>query len=132
MRVAMSESEGVALNPDEQDMLFTEGMLIHDGPHGYRGAIAARAAGISYRQLDYWARTELVKPTVRGAAGLWITASLRLSRHHCAQACQAAARHGHFAAADPLRRDPTPRVGHLRSHRNNPHERRRKCLSLRI
>ncbi|PDQ34649.1 MAG: MerR family transcriptional regulator [Candidatus Lumbricidophila eiseniae] len=65
----MSESEGVALNPDEQDMLFTEGMLIHDGPHGYRGAIAARAAGISYRQLDYWARTELVKPTVRGAAG---------------------------------------------------------------
>ena len=36
---------------------------------GYRGAVAARAAGISYRQLDYWARTELVEPTVRGAAG---------------------------------------------------------------
>ncbi|MEO8096033.1 MAG: MerR family transcriptional regulator, partial [Pseudolysinimonas sp.] len=31
--------------------------------------IAARAAGISYRQLDYWARTQLVEPTVRGAAG---------------------------------------------------------------
>ena len=31
--------------------------------------MAARAAGISYRQLDYWARTELVEPTVRGAAG---------------------------------------------------------------
>ena len=35
---------------------------------GYRGAVAARP-GISYRQLDYWARTELVEPTVRGAAG---------------------------------------------------------------
>lgn len=29
----------------------------------YRGAVAARAAGISYRQLDYWARTELVTPS---------------------------------------------------------------------
>lgn len=29
----------------------------------YRGAVAARAAGITYRQLDYWARTELVTPT---------------------------------------------------------------------
>jgi DNA-binding transcriptional MerR regulator len=36
---------------------------------GYRGATACSAAGISYRQLDYWARTGLVEPTVRGAAG---------------------------------------------------------------
>jgi DNA-binding transcriptional MerR regulator len=41
----------------------------HDDTAGYRGAVAARAAGISYRQLDYWARTQLVEPTVRGAAG---------------------------------------------------------------
>jgi DNA-binding transcriptional MerR regulator len=27
------------------------------------------AAGISYRQLDYWARTGLVEPSIRGAAG---------------------------------------------------------------
>ncbi|HWM34087.1 MAG TPA: MerR family transcriptional regulator [Pseudolysinimonas sp.] len=40
-----------------------------DDKSGYRGAVAARAAGISYRQLDYWARTQLVEPTVRGAAG---------------------------------------------------------------
>lgn len=39
----------------------------HDG--GYKGAVAARAAGISYRQLDYWARTGLVEPTIRGAQG---------------------------------------------------------------
>ena len=36
---------------------------------GYRGASACSAAGISYRQLDYWARTGLVEPTVRGASG---------------------------------------------------------------
>ena len=36
---------------------------------GYRGATACIAAGISYRQLDYWARTGLVEPSVRGAAG---------------------------------------------------------------
>jgi DNA-binding transcriptional MerR regulator len=50
-------------------LLFTDGMPNHDDASGYRGAVAARAAGISYRQLDYWARTELVVPTVRGAAG---------------------------------------------------------------
>src|SRR5690606_37611281 len=36
---------------------------------GYRGTVAMRAAGISYRQLDYWARTGLVVPSVRPAAG---------------------------------------------------------------
>ena len=50
-------------------MLFTDGMPDLDDTTGYRGAVAAKAAGISYRQLDYWARTGLVEPTVRGAAG---------------------------------------------------------------
>lgn len=36
---------------------------------GFRGPTACKAAGITYRQLDYWARTDLVVPTVRGAAG---------------------------------------------------------------
>ena len=36
---------------------------------GYRGPIACSAAGITYRQLDYWARTGLVEPSVRAAHG---------------------------------------------------------------
>lgn len=36
---------------------------------GYRGVAAMRAAGISYRQLDYWARTGLVVPSIRAASG---------------------------------------------------------------
>ncbi|MFJ2032155.1 MerR family transcriptional regulator [Streptosporangium sp. NPDC087985] len=36
---------------------------------GYRGPTACAAADITYRQLDYWARTGLVEPTVRAAHG---------------------------------------------------------------
>ena len=39
------------------------------GAGGYRGPVACTAAGITYRQLDYWARTGLVEPTVRPATG---------------------------------------------------------------
>jgi len=38
-------------------------------PVGYRGPTACAAAGITYRQLDYWARTGLVEPSIRPAAG---------------------------------------------------------------
>lgn len=34
---------------------------------GYRAAVAVEVAEISYRQLDYWARTNLVIPSVRVA-----------------------------------------------------------------
>ncbi len=36
---------------------------------GYRGPTACTAAGITYRQLDYWARTGLVEPSIRPAYG---------------------------------------------------------------
>ena len=36
---------------------------------GFRGPLASSAAGITYRQLDYWARTGLVVPEIRGAGG---------------------------------------------------------------
>jgi len=36
---------------------------------GYRGPTACAAAGITYRQLDYWARTGLVEPSIRAASG---------------------------------------------------------------
>src|SRR5690606_11149987 len=36
---------------------------------GYRGVAAMRAAGSRYRQLDYSARTGLVEPSIRPAAG---------------------------------------------------------------
>ncbi|TWP36885.1 MerR family transcriptional regulator [Leekyejoonella antrihumi] len=36
---------------------------------GYRGPAACRAAGVTYRQLDYWARTGLLEPSVRNPSG---------------------------------------------------------------
>jgi DNA-binding transcriptional MerR regulator len=56
----------------EQGLLFGEESA--SGPEGaeetgYRGPTAASAAGITYRQLDYWARTGLVEPSVRPAHG---------------------------------------------------------------
>ncbi|MGO3146890.1 MAG: MerR family transcriptional regulator [Leucobacter sp.] len=51
------------------DLLFDDGLPRPNIDGGFKGAVAARAAGISYRQLDYWARTGLVEPTVREASG---------------------------------------------------------------
>jgi DNA-binding transcriptional MerR regulator len=65
----MSELSRSDADRYDLQVLFTDGLPEMDANSGYRGAVAARAAGISYRQLDSWARTELVEPTVRGAAG---------------------------------------------------------------
>ena len=36
---------------------------------GYRGPQVCSIVGITYRQLDYWARTDLVRPSVADAKG---------------------------------------------------------------
>jgi len=51
-----------------QGVLFDE-VVDTPGELGYRGPAACKAAGITYRQLDYWARTGLVEPSVRAASG---------------------------------------------------------------
>jgi DNA-binding transcriptional MerR regulator len=56
-------------NSSRQGSLFTDDFPVPDDGVGYRGPVACSAAGITYRQLDYWARTGLVEPTVRAAAG---------------------------------------------------------------
>ncbi|CAB4871154.1 unannotated protein [freshwater metagenome] len=67
-RPVNDERPVVASNP--QGALFDDAELRPlPADIGYRGPIACSAAGITYRQLDYWARTGLVEPTVRGASG---------------------------------------------------------------
>lgn len=67
-----SESQTFRSAPEQdayQGVLFG-GSLENVGPDtGYRGKVAAQAASISYRQLDYWARTGLVEPSIRTAHG---------------------------------------------------------------
>lgn len=52
-----------------QGVLFEDVVEPAQQEQGYRGPAACKAAGITYRQLDYWARTGLVEPSVRGASG---------------------------------------------------------------
>jgi DNA-binding transcriptional MerR regulator len=52
-----------------QGLLFDDDVSPLPEGVGYRGPTACSAAGITYRQLDYWARTGLVEPTVRPATG---------------------------------------------------------------
>ena len=53
----------------EQGLLFTDDLAPMPDDVGFRGPTACAAAGVTYRQLDYWARTGLVEPSVRGATG---------------------------------------------------------------
>jgi len=66
-----SHARGAAMrHAGEQGLLFgDEALTVHSDDVGYRGPTACAAAGITYRQLDYWARTELVDPSVRAAHG---------------------------------------------------------------
>ncbi|WP_304608704.1 MerR family transcriptional regulator [Glycomyces sp. TRM65418] len=41
----------------------------HGQVRGWRGTTACRVVGITYRQLDYWARTGLLEPSIRRANG---------------------------------------------------------------
>jgi DNA-binding transcriptional MerR regulator len=53
----------------QQGLLFTDDLPNLPEDMGYRGPTACAAAGITYRQLDYWARTGLVEPGIRSASG---------------------------------------------------------------
>lgn len=40
-----------------------------EGGNGFRGPQVCKLVGISYRQLDYWARTDLIRPSLADAQG---------------------------------------------------------------
>ena len=63
------ERSAAAQRAGEQGLLFDDELAPLPADVGYRGPTACAAAGITYRQLDYWARTGLVETTVRPARG---------------------------------------------------------------
>ncbi|KXO88781.1 transcriptional regulator [Tsukamurella pulmonis] len=79
---AVTDQDGTGQNaPQADSAMGTQGSLddiapglfpndtIPDELLGYRGPSACQIAGITYRQLDYWARTSLVVPSIRSAGG---------------------------------------------------------------
>jgi DNA-binding transcriptional MerR regulator len=76
----VADQPGQPDSPSRPAPLNLQGTLFDDLPAdqrpgatptdiGYRGPTACAAAGITYRQLDYWARTGLVEASVREASG---------------------------------------------------------------
>ncbi len=48
----------------------TSGRQVSDfAESGYRAPQVCNVVGISYRQLDYWARTDLLRPSIQSAQG---------------------------------------------------------------
>ena len=43
--------------------------LSADHASGYRGSVAMKVAGITYRQLDYWARKSIIEPSIHASSG---------------------------------------------------------------
>lgn len=66
---ASAEALAASRRAEEQGLLFDDELAAVPEDLGYRGPTACNAAGITYRQLDYWARTGLVEPSVRSAGG---------------------------------------------------------------
>jgi DNA-binding transcriptional MerR regulator len=67
--VTSDDTSGSRGGTGHQGALFGMGEAAPAEGVGYRGPTACSAAGITYRQLDYWARTGLVEPSVRPAHG---------------------------------------------------------------
>ena len=64
-----TQGRGSAASKPSQGVLFADDMVEIPEDAGFRGPVACRVVGITYRQLDYWARTELVEPSIRSASG---------------------------------------------------------------
>lgn len=54
---------------EQMQLLFDDDPAPQPEDVGYRGPTAAKAVGITYRQLDYWARTGFLEPSIRPASG---------------------------------------------------------------
>lgn len=65
---AQQEAQAIK-DASDQGLLFDDDLSPMPDDTGFRGPTACSAADITYRQLDYWARTGLVEPSVRPAFG---------------------------------------------------------------
>ena len=70
---------------------------------GFSGTQAAKIVGITYRQLDYWARTDLVRPSLAEATGSGSRRQYSLPRPARAAGDQEPARRRHQARVRPRR-----------------------------
>ena len=68
-RSSQEQAAAPAVPLSAQGLLFDDDLPNLDEDAGYRGTTVIKVVGITYRQLDYWARTDLVVPSIRTATG---------------------------------------------------------------
>ena len=68
-RSSQEQAATPTVPPSAQGLLFDDDLPNLDEDAGYRGTTVIKVVGITYRQLDYWARTDLVVPSIRTATG---------------------------------------------------------------
>lgn len=66
-RSSASSACGVEPMAIQGELFGIDGQEIPD--RGFRGSVAMSVAGITYRQLDYWARKHIIEPSVLGSNG---------------------------------------------------------------
>lgn len=68
LHVPLEQRDDLRADDAIQGELF--GFPEDDGDvRGYRGTVASKVAGITYRQLDYWARKQIVEPSINPSHG---------------------------------------------------------------
>ena len=68
LHVPLKERTDLSAEGAVQGELFTSDDA-EDVKRGYRGTVASKVAGITYRQLDYWARKQIVEPSITPSHG---------------------------------------------------------------
>ncbi len=68
-RRSMAESSTETGGPDGSELTPSHQGAEEVGQQGFSGRRTAEIVGITYRQLDYWARTDLVVPSLAEAKG---------------------------------------------------------------
>nr|WP_236630811.1 MerR family transcriptional regulator [Bifidobacterium aemilianum] len=63
----MRGSESLRVQDAVQGELFVSDDTLPQ--RGYRGTVASKVAGITYRQLDYWARKQILEPSITPSNG---------------------------------------------------------------
>lgn len=70
LHVSLERRTDLSAEHAVQGELFDIGNDVEKGEtRGYRGSVASKVAGITYRQLDYWARKQIVEPSITPSHG---------------------------------------------------------------
>lgn len=68
LHIPLKERDDLSARDAIQGELFVDDDA-EDAKRGYRGTVASKVAGITYRQLDYWARKQIVEPSITPSHG---------------------------------------------------------------